>query len=255
MARATFARALAERGAFDEGNAHGQDAIRIAEALDHPFSIVVGCLDLAYLKSAKGDLSEAAGLLERAAAQCREWNITSHIPIVMASLGHVYAWSGRIADGVARLERALTDYESAGIGYHHSLGVEQLGEVYLLAGQLDHARGCADRAVMLARARGERGYEACALRLVAEIASHHPRSDVPTAAAHYGAAMSLASELEMRPLLAHCHFGLGRLHRRTGHREQAQQHLITAKAMYAEMGMTYWQEKLDRSDVTPRRAW
>jgi class 3 adenylate cyclase/tetratricopeptide (TPR) repeat protein len=51
MARATFARALAERGVFDEGDAHGQEALRIAEALDHPFSVVVESLDLAYLKS------------------------------------------------------------------------------------------------------------------------------------------------------------------------------------------------------------
>jgi hypothetical protein len=47
--RATLAGALAERGLCDEGEAHGQEAIRLAEALDHPFSIVVGCLDLAYL--------------------------------------------------------------------------------------------------------------------------------------------------------------------------------------------------------------
>ena len=43
--RAQLARALAERGLFDEGDAHGQEAIRIAEALDHPFSVVVGCLE------------------------------------------------------------------------------------------------------------------------------------------------------------------------------------------------------------------
>ena len=68
-----------------------------------------------------------------------------------------------------------------------------------------------------------------------------------TAAAHYGAAMTLASELEMRPLVAHCHFGLGRLYRRTGNPEQAQEHLTTATAMYAEMRMTYWLEKLEKS--------
>jgi len=246
MARATFARALAERGVFDEGDAHGQEAIRIAEALDHPFSVVVGCLDLAYLKSVRGQLSEAARLLERAVAQCREWNITSHAPIVMASLGHVYARSGRIAEGVSCLQQALTDYESGGIGHHHSLSVEQLGEAYLLADQLDNARACADRAVMLARGRGERGDEAWALRLLGDVTTHRARPDGATAAAHYGTAMTLASELEMRPLVAHCHFGLGRLYRRTGKPEQAQEHLTTAAAMYGEMSMTYWLEQFEK---------
>jgi hypothetical protein len=43
----------------------------------------------------------------------------------------------------------------------------------------------------------------------------------------------------MRPLFAHCQLGLGKLHRRWGDREQAQEHLTTAIAMYGEMGMTY----------------
>jgi hypothetical protein len=47
----------------------------------------------------------------------------------------------------------------------------------------------------------------------------------------------------MRPLVAHCHLGLGKLYRRTGMREQAQEHLTTATTMYREMGMTYWIEK------------
>ena len=40
----------------------------------------------------------------------------------------------------------------------------------------------------------------------------------------------------MRPLVAHCHLGLGKLYRRTGKREQAQEHLTTATTMYREMG-------------------
>jgi tetratricopeptide (TPR) repeat protein len=243
--RATLARTLAERGVFDEGDAHGQEAIRIAEALDHPFSVVVGCRDLAYLKSLRGELSQAARLLERAVAQCREWNITNQTPIAMASLGHVYAWSGRIGEGISCLQQALTAYESAGIGFHHSLSVEQLGEAYLLADQVENARACANRAVMLARGRGERSYEAWALRLLGETALHPGRPDVATAAAHYGAAMTVASELEMRPLVAHCHFDLAKLYRWTGKREQAQEHLNTATAMYGEMDMRFWLEQVE----------
>jgi class 3 adenylate cyclase/tetratricopeptide (TPR) repeat protein len=243
MSRAYLARALAERGIFDEGDAHGQEAIRIAEGLDHPLSIVWGCLELAYLKSVRGELSHAARLLERAVALCREWNITSHTPVATASLGHVYAWSGRIGEGVSYLQQALTAYERAGIGVYHSLSVKQLGEAYLLADQVENARACADRAVLLARGRGERGYEAWALRLLGEIASHHGRPDVATAAAHYGAAMTLASELQMRPLMAHCHLGLGRLYRRTGKREQAREHLTSATTMYGEMEMGFWLEQ------------
>jgi tetratricopeptide (TPR) repeat protein len=127
----------------------------------------------------------------------------------------------------------------------HSISVVQLGEAYLLADQVEDARACADRAVMLARQPGERGYEAWALRLLGEIASHHTRPDVATAEAHYGAAMALASELGMRPLVARCHLGVGKLYRSTGKREQAHEHLTTATTMYREMEMRFWLEKAE----------
>jgi hypothetical protein len=49
----------------------------------------------------------------------------------------------------------------------------------------------------------------------------------------------------MRPLVAHCQIGLGKLSRRTGKREQAAEHLATATTMYREMGMTYWLEQAE----------
>jgi hypothetical protein len=47
----------------------------------------------------------------------------------------------------------------------------------------------------------------------------------------------------MRPLAAHCHLGLGKLHRRASNRAQAREHLVIATPMYREMGMTYWLEQ------------
>ena len=44
----------------------------------------------------------------------------------------------------------------------------------------------------------------------------------------------------MRPLVAHCHLGLGTLSARTGQREQARAELSTAIAMYRAMEMTFW---------------
>jgi hypothetical protein len=48
----------------------------------------------------------------------------------------------------------------------------------------------------------------------------------------------------MRPLVVHCHLGLGKLYRRTDKREQAQENLAIATTMYREMGMTYGLEKV-----------
>jgi hypothetical protein len=49
----------------------------------------------------------------------------------------------------------------------------------------------------------------------------------------------------MRPLVAHCHLGLGKLYRRTGQREQANEHLTTATTMYRDMDMRFWLEQAE----------
>jgi len=44
----------------------------------------------------------------------------------------------------------------------------------------------------------------------------------------------------MRPLVAHCHLGLGTLYAKTGQREQAHAELSAAIDLYHAMGMAFW---------------
>jgi sugar phosphate isomerase/epimerase len=143
------------------------------------------------------------------------------------------------------LKQAVTAQTSGRTGYLSVLSIVQLGEAHLRANRIEDAGASVDHALQLARERGQRGHEAWALRLLGEIASHPDHPDAAAAYAHYGAALALASELGMRPLVAHCHLGLGTLSRRAGKRPEAQEHLTTATTMYREMGMTFWLEKAD----------
>ena len=236
---------LAERGEFKEGIAHGQEGLRLAQAFDDPYSLAFACWRLAHLQIIRGDLSHAGNLLERGVALSREWNLTLFSMGNTGSLGYAYALSGRVAEGIPLLEHAVSAVHTMGSGAYQPLFLIYLAEAYVLADRLEDAPEVAGRALTLARERGQRGYEAWALRLLGEIASQHSAPDVATAEAHYSAALALASELGMRPLVAHCHLGLAKLDRRTGKREHAQEHLITATTMYREMEMTYWLEKAE----------
>jgi len=73
------------------------------------------------------------------------------------------------------------------------------------------------------RRHKERGNESQALWLLGEIAARRDPIDIEVAKARYGEALILATELGMRPLVAHCHLGLGKLYQRTGKREQTQE--------------------------------
>ena len=115
-----------------------------------------------------------------------------------------------------------------------------MSEAYLVAGCPENATQLAERALRLSRDRRERGYQAWALRLLGEIARHGNSPDGVLAEAHYHQALTLADELGMRPLMAHCHRGLGTLYITTGRWEQAHAALSTAIALYHAMAMTFW---------------
>ncbi len=70
------------------------------------------------------------------------------------------------------------------------------------------------------------------LWLLGETASRRERPDVEQAELRYREALALANELGMRPLVAHCHLGLGKLYRRAGERQEAQANLTIATTMY-----------------------
>ena len=110
----------------------------------------------------------------------------------------------------------------------------------MLAGRLEEAQALAERALALARVHQERGHQAYALRLLGEIAAHRESLEGEQAAAYYQQALTLAEELGMRPLQAHCHRGLGTLYAATSQREQARTALSTAIALYRDMDMTFW---------------
>jgi tetratricopeptide (TPR) repeat protein len=115
-----------------------------------------------------------------------------------------------------------------------------VSEAYLLAGRRQEAVQLAGRALDLARAHKERGHEAWALRLLGEIAAHQAPPEIEAAAQHYRQALTLAEDLGMRPLVAHCDLGLGKLYAKTGQREQARAALSTAIKLYRGMEMTFW---------------
>jgi tetratricopeptide (TPR) repeat protein len=112
--------------------------------------------------------------------------------------------------------------------------------VQLLAGHLEEAHTLAKRALTHAREHQERGHQAYALRLLGDIAARREPQHVEEAETHYREALTLAEELGMRPLLAHCHHGLGTLYAKIGQLEQATAELSAAIDLYRTMDMTFW---------------
>jgi class 3 adenylate cyclase/tetratricopeptide (TPR) repeat protein len=237
---AHIAWSLAELGSFTEGRAMGEAAVQTAEGADHPYSLAVALTWLGLLSRRQGVLYRAIPILERGLALCQ----TADFPQVLAQfasiLGATYALAGRTVEALPLLDQVLECVVTGNPILFHALVLTELSEALLLVGRADEASALATRLLDLSRTHPGRGYQAHAYRLLGDIAVRCDPPDVAQAEVHYQQALTLADELGLRPLQAHCHRGLGTLYAATGQREQARTELSTAIEMYQSMEMTFW---------------
>jgi tetratricopeptide (TPR) repeat protein len=179
-------------------------------------------------------------MLERAMALCQDWHIALFLPELAVALGLAYTLDGRVAAGLALVEHGAEQEVASARARRLALFVTWLSKAYLLAGRLEEARQRAAQALDLAHKYQQRGNEAWALWLLGESTARQASPEGEPAASYYRQALSLAEELGMRPLQAHCHRGLGTLYAQRGQRELARAALATAIALYRDMQMTFW---------------
>jgi tetratricopeptide (TPR) repeat protein len=229
-------------GTFAEGSALGAEGLQIAEAVAQPANLMIAYYGVGQLALCKGDLHTALPWLEHAVRICREADFPAYFPRMAAALGAAYSLGGRVADAIALLTQALEQLMAmtSTQTFFETICRLPLSGAYLLEGRLEAAQALAERVLALSRAHQERGNQAYALRLLGDIAARREPPEAAQAEVHYQQALALAEELGMRPLVAHCHLGLGTLYAKTGQREQARAELSTAIELYRDMDMTFW---------------
>ena len=248
----TFARiwsvlSMAEIGTFAEGVRTGEDILSAAVAHGRRHEEVWARLGLGRLYVVQGSWERAIAILEPSLPLCEtSSDLAVYFSRTASSLGEAYVRSGRIAEGMALLERAAAHAETLGFTYSQALVIGMLGQGRLLAGDAAGAGQCAESALELARRCGQRGWEARAQHLAAEVAAREPH-DVPSAEARFAAAAALADGCGMRPLLAHCRLGRGAMYARAGIKDRAREEIEPARAEYAALDMPYWCERAERA--------
>jgi class 3 adenylate cyclase/tetratricopeptide (TPR) repeat protein len=241
LSESQLADVLSQLGQFAEAIRHAEAAVAIGEAAGHPYTLCWGLFDLGLALLRRGDLLRATRVLERCLDLCRTWQIVN-IPAVAGALGAAHALSGRYDQALPLVTCAVEEFRSHQNHMRPALILLFAGMTCLGAGQVNEAASHAREMLALTRRLGARGSEAHALCLAGDVASTGGAED---AEGYYRGALALAEELGMRPLVAHCHLGLGKLYRRIGDGAKAKEHLATASTMYRDMDMTFWLEKAD----------
>jgi class 3 adenylate cyclase/tetratricopeptide (TPR) repeat protein len=237
LSRAWLAWCLAECGEFAEAAARGEEAVGIAETSGQPWSLAAAHFGLGGVYLRQGELDRAVAVLQRGVLICERSDVALWFHMIASCLGYAHALCGRSDAALPLLEEAVEQAGTIRVSARYALGLSWLSEAYLLAERTQEAAELATRALHLSRNHHERGHEAWVRRLMGEIAARRDPANVDEAVDHYGQATTLAGELGMRPLVAHCHFGLGRLYRRVGQRTQAEEHLRRSFSMFAAINM------------------
>jgi tetratricopeptide (TPR) repeat protein len=252
--RTWLAVCYAELGTFAEGRALGEEGLRIAEAAAHPGSLMLAYRGIGLLALRQGDLPKAALLLEQAMGICQDTDLTLWSLQVAAPLVAAYTLAGRLADALPLLTQAMEETKTMERPDLQAPRYLFLGEAQMLADRQEEAYALAERALAHTREHQERGHQAYALRLLGEILAHRDPPEVEPAEVSYREALALADELGMRPLVAHCHLGLGTLCAKIGRLEHARADLSTAIDLYRAMEMTFWRARAETARAKASRG-
>jgi tetratricopeptide (TPR) repeat protein len=241
MCRNLLAACLVEQGAFAEAVTYSEEGLSIAESVNLPIDLAVVYRDFGGLHLHRGELNTAMSFFERGLAISEAAEIPRLTRTLRNFLGYTYALAERHDDALPLLAQSVDEIASTSMSFNNqAFHLTLLSEAYLLVGNAQDATSLAMQALELAQSHQERRAQAWALRLHGDIAIRRHPLDNEQAETHYQQALSLATELGMRPLQAHCHRGLGTVYSRTGQAEQARAELSTAIDMYRDMEMTFW---------------
>jgi class 3 adenylate cyclase/tetratricopeptide (TPR) repeat protein len=201
-ARTWLSWALAETGEFGPALQRSQEAVYIADTVDHLISRIYGYMALGIVHLRKGELPAAISHLQRAYQFSEKEDLRMARAMVGGYLGRAYTLSNRPEDAIATLKEAVDDAAGMDLMVDQALRLAHLGEACLAAGRVEEARRFAHRALESSIACKERGAQAWTEWVLGEIDSRCGELDA--ARTHYRRSADLAAESGMRPLLAQC---------------------------------------------------
>jgi len=242
---------LIELGRFSEAAKYEAESIRLAEPTEHAHTIVWAHLTASMLHLFKGEWAKAHLLIEQWISIRRSLDVAVLLPWAVTSSAWALAQIGEASEALSRVreaEQLLERQTTMGIVGHRSWSYYAVSRACLLLGRVDEARQLGSRSVE--SSQRQPGFRAHALHLLGDLAAYPDQFDAESGVAHYQQALALAQSHGMRPLVAHCHLGLGKLYRRAGQLKHARENLATATTMYREMAMGFFLEQ-GEADVRP----
>ena len=237
---------LSALGRFDEALGEGAEALRIAEKMNRSAELAWAnyCIGCAMFE--QGEAEHAIEYLERAFALTREWEPASRqlctgprpvADFAAAALGLAHAATGQLASAIS-LCAGVGTATAKEFCFVRLLAIQ--GAALVAAQRFDEAASLMTAALETARAQGERGHEASALRWLGESARRRVTGAIDGALPYVDEALALADRLQMRPLRAQCRLDRAEILYDACRHDEAERTLELAIEDFRAMNMKSW---------------
>ena len=176
-----------------------REAVRLADELEHPFSLAYALNFAAWVAIDAGEESAARERAERMTALAEEQQLGYLQPMGRVLHGWILAGDGRTDEAIAEIRAGLDAYTQLGWTLNQPHTLAFLARVYLDLGHLDDARAAILQALELSERIGQRYLDARHQLLMGELllAQGADRSE---AQARFSAALEIARGQGAKPL-------------------------------------------------------
>jgi class 3 adenylate cyclase/tetratricopeptide (TPR) repeat protein len=225
-------------GEFDTAAKHADEAREIARETSRPFDIGFASHASGVVAVVRGDFKETVRVLEPAFELCEAHELVSLFPLVSSPLGLAHTCLGNSNYGGALLGRAVEVAGRSRLTFFRVWSATYLARAYHETGAVEETLAVAQEALAEAVTRSFRALE---VRLRWLVGSATGYGDPMAGLDQLRQAVSLATELEMRPDLAHSRRAVATIYYRLGRESEADVEQAAAFGLYKQLGMKYGQ--------------
>jgi class 3 adenylate cyclase/predicted ATPase len=237
----------------DQARSKNEEAVALAERLNHPYSLAAALDFSAWVDQLRGDGVAAQQHAEKAIAISIKHDFAFWLLTGMILRGWALTACNQVEEGIAQMLQALAGYEQTGAGILRPYYLALIADVYGRIGKETEAFQRLDEAEATLKANDERWWEAELYRLKGELMLKQPASPgsqsdrESIAEAYFDNALRVASNQGAKSLELRAATSLGRLWTKQGK-------ILEAKRILGET-RGWFNEGFDLPDLKAAKAF
>lgn len=223
----------------DQSLAHSNQAVQIAEGLDHSFSAALAISFSQWVHQFRRDVAMTRSTAEKALAISKEHGFAFWYGWCEVMLGWAIGQQGKHDEAIAQIQQGISDWRAQGseLGSHYYYAM--LAEVCVKGGRYEEAIGALNDGKKFATDTGEGFYASEIPRIRGRLILRRDSSAIPEAEACYHESLELAREQQARSLELRTARSLAQLWKSQGRNNEARELLSPILDWFTEGSDTY----------------